>query len=95
MKIGEHVFFGGGCVVEAASIGDRCHFGEGVVVGKLCVIREHVKVLKGAVMPEGMVVPSFCVVGGRPARILGEVGDAWGTGEGEGGDLRELWRATG
>ncbi len=47
-----------------------------------------------------MTVPAGTVVGGRPARILGEVGDGWGQGGGvevedwvEGGDLRPLVRS--
>lgn len=42
------------------------------------------------------MVPSGCVIGGRPGRVLGEVGDGYGAEEGGmGGDLRELWRGTG
>ena len=48
-----------------------------------------------------MQVPSGVVVGGKPGRIVGEVGDGWGIGSGtvgegewiEGGDLRELIRS--
>jgi dynactin-5 len=46
-----------------------------------------------------MVVPPMSIVGGRPGRVIGEVGEGWGVsvggGEGwvEGGDLRELVRS--
>ena len=52
-----------------------------------------------------MVIPAGSVVGGQPARILGEVGEGWGISPGaaaggggtgdwvEGGDLRELVRS--
>lgn len=60
------------------------------------------KILPDTVVPSGMVVPPNVVVGGQPARIVGEVGEGWGTtvagmGSGgelvEGGDLRELVRS--
>lgn len=86
----------------AASVGDHVFIGNDVVVGNACVIAERVKVLDDCVMPPAMQVPSGVVVGGTPARILGEVGDGWGVaasgtlGEGEwleGGDLRALIRS--
>lgn len=96
LKIGEHVFVGRNCIVEAASIGDHVHIGPGAIVGRMVILKDWVKVLEGSVIPAGMVVASGSVVGGRPARYLGEVGDGWGVGEGvEGGDQRELWRSIG
>ena len=94
LKIGEHVFVGPNCVIEAASIGDRVHVGAGSVLGRFAILKEGCRVLEGTVVPGGMVVPSGCVVGGRPGRLLGDVGDGYGFGE-MGGDLRELWRRTG
>ena len=67
-----------------------------------CIIRENVKILPDTIVPGGMVVPPNVVVGGQPARIVGEVGEGWGStiasiGSGgelvEGGDLRELVRS--
>lgn len=101
MRILDHVFIGANATVEAALIESHVVVGEGAVVGKCAVLKEGCKVLEGAVVPGGMVVPSGAVVGGRPARVLGGVGDGWGIGEsdghgvGEGGDLREMWRAVG
>ena len=96
LKIGDHVFIGEDCVIEAASIGDHVHIGKGAVVGKMAIIKDGVKVLEGAVLPTGMVVASGSVVGGQPARVVGDVGDGWGMYEGmEGGDMRELWRSVG
>ena len=81
------------------------HVGDNVSIGAFAIVKEGVKVLNGSVLPPHMVVPSGCVVGGRPARIVGEVGEGWGVavggaggGEGEkrwveGGDLRELVRS--
>ncbi len=96
LKIGDHVFIGEGCVVEAASIGDHVYVGRGAVIGRMAILKEGVKVLEGAVVPAGMVVASGSVVGGQPARVVGDVGDGWGYHEGmEGGDMRELWRSVG
>lgn len=96
LKIGEHVFVGENAIVEAASVGDHVHVGRGAVLGRMAIVKDRVKVLEGAVVPPGMVVASGVVVGGRPARVLGELGDGWGVEEGaEGGDLRELWRSVG
>jgi len=102
MRILDHVFVGAHATVEAALVESHVVIGEGAVVGKLAVLKEGCKVLEGAVVPGGMVVPSGAVVGGKPARVLGVVGDGWGVGEwegegavGEGGDLREVWRGVG
>jgi len=102
LRIGEHVFIGERCVIMAASVGDHVFIGNDVVVGNACIIAERVKVLDGCVMPAAMQVPSGVVVGGTPARILGEVGDGWGVAAAgtladgewiEGGDLRALIRS--
>jgi len=91
LKIGDHVFVGPGSVVEAALIGNHVRIGEGCVVGKFAIIKDFVRVLDGAVVPANMVVPSFSVVAGRPARVVGEVAE----GEVEGMDLREVYRSVG
>lgn len=67
------------------------------------MVRENVKILPHTIVPANMVIPSNSLVAGRPARIIGEVGEGWGTagstgGAGleavvEGGDLRELVRS--
>jgi dynactin-5 len=90
LRVGEHVLIGADAVVEAAAIGDRVVIGEGSVVGRFAILKEGCVVLPGAVVPGGMVVPSGMVAGGRPARLVGEVGDGW-----KGGDLREMWRQVG
>lgn len=101
MKIGENVYVGAGAIVSAASVGSHVFLGERCTVGNGCILKERVKVLEGSVLADGMVVPSGVVVGGAPARILGELPDGWGVGtqeqgDGEwveGGDLRELIRS--
>lgn len=109
MKIGDNVFVGPSCTISSISISNHVHIGAGVSIGGFAIVKEGVKILPGSVVPPNMVIPSGSVVGGRPARIVGEVGEGWGVsgggvggglggGEGqekwvEGGDLRELVRS--
>lgn len=103
MKLGENVFVGPGAFVQAASVGSYVFIGKDAVVGNGCVIRDGVKILEGSIMVPGMVAPSGVIVGGRPAKIIGELPDGWGlpgSGTGaedekwvEGGELRELVRS--
>lgn len=95
LKIGDHVFVGEGAVVEAASLGNHVHIGKGAAIGSMAIIKEYAYVLDGAVVPPGMVVPSWCIVGGRPARIVGEVGEGYGVEGAEGGMARERYRVVG
>lgn len=88
LKIGDHVFVGPGSIVEAAMLGNHVYIGPNVVVGKFVIAKDFVKILEGTVVPPGMVIPSFSVVGGTPGRVVGELAE----GEIEGMDLREIYR---
>ncbi|KAH0545139.1 hypothetical protein FGG08_000751 [Glutinoglossum americanum] len=88
LKLGDHVFIGPDSIIEAAVIGSYVHIGAGSVVGKFVIIKDCVKVLDGTVIPQGMVIPSFSIVAGRPARVVDEVPE---TGQ-EMMDLREVYR---
>lgn len=100
MRIGDNVFIGPNSHVSSASISSHVYVGANCVLSPLCIIKEGSKILPNSVVPPGMTVPAGTVVGGRPAKILGEVGDGWGQGGGieadewvEGGDLRPLVRS--
>lgn len=100
MRIGDNVFIGPNSHISSASISNHVYVGAGSVLSPLCIVKESSKILPGTLVPPGMTVPAGTVVGGRPATILGEVGDGWGQsggGEGEewveGGDLRALVRS--
>jgi dynactin-5 len=91
-------------VIQAAQISSHVHIGENCVLQPFCMIKENCKILPRTVVPANMVIPPNSVVGGRPGRIIGEVGEGWGvavgaaaggSGDGwvEGGDLRELVRS--
>jgi dynactin-5 len=72
-------------------VGSRVHIGADCVIGKFAIIKDCVRVLDGTVVPPGMVVPSFSVVAGRPARVVGELPE----GAEEGLEGRELYRSVG
>lgn len=93
--MGDHVFVGENSVVEAATVGNHVHIGRDVVVGSMAILKDYVVVLDGAVVPAGMVVPSWSVVGGAPARVVGEVGEGYGVEGAEGGMARERYRLVG
>lgn len=95
LKIGDHVFVGERAVVEAASVGNHVHIGRDAVIGSMAILKDFAYVLDGAVVAPGMVVPSWCVVGGAPARIVGEVGEGYGVEGAEGGMARERYRLVG
>ncbi|GAB1734650.1 hypothetical protein NU195Hw_g9487t1 [Hortaea werneckii] len=103
LRISDNVFIGPESHISAASISSHVHIGAKCVLLPFCVIKEQCKILPGTVVPPHMVIPPGSVVAGRPARIVGEVGEGWGLlmggsggGEGEewveGGDLRPLVR---
>ncbi len=86
------MFVGERSVIEAARVEDHVTIGKDVVVGSMAILKERSQVLDGAVVPAGMVVPSHCVVGGQPARIVSEVPIAYGVEGVEGGLSRERYR---
>ncbi|KAF2231722.1 trimeric LpxA-like protein [Viridothelium virens] len=98
VKIGDHVYIGPECHVSSISIASHVHIGPRCVLGPFSIVKENVRILDGAVVPQGMVIPPGVVVGGSPARVVGEVPEGWGAsgraGETvEGGELRELVRS--
>ena len=67
------------------------HIGQNVVVGEMAIIKDYVRVLDGTVVPSHMVIPSFSIVAGKPARVVGEVPE----GGHEAFELRELYKTVG
>jgi dynactin-5 len=99
LKIGDNVFIGPGTHVACLSISSNVHIGPDCVLSNFCMIKEFCKILAGTVVPPGMMIPPGSIVAGKPARIVGEVGEGWGQGAGaegeeyvEGSDLRPLVR---
>lgn len=105
LRIADLVYIGPNSNIRAAEIRSHVHIGANVTVGNFCVIKENVKILDGAVLPAGSVWPSGSVVAGAPARVVGELAEAWGgggsLGGASGGDelvgvrARERWASVG
>ena len=98
LRIADHVYVGPHSWISAASIGSHVHIGARCRVGNMAIIKDNVRVLDDAVLPPGSVWPSGSVVAGRPARVVADLGDAWGAGGIEGGpgaNSREMWAAVG
>ncbi|KAK4186199.1 putative dynactin subunit 5 protein [Podospora australis] len=91
LRMGDHVFVGPASVLQAASIGSHVHIGAKVVVGEFAIIKDYVRILDGTVVPPNMVIPSFTVVAGQPARVIGEVPE----GGHEAFELRDLYKTVG
>ncbi|KAK3900065.1 trimeric LpxA-like protein [Staphylotrichum tortipilum] len=91
LRIGDHVFVGPASVVQAASIGSHVHIGAKVAIGEFAIVKDYVRILDGTVVPPHMVIPSFSIVAGQPARLIGEVPE----GGHEAFELRDLYRTVG
>ncbi|GAB1315225.1 Dynactin subunit 5 [Madurella fahalii] len=91
LRMGDHVFVGPGSVVQAASVGSHVHIGTKVAVGEFAIIKDYVRILDGSVIPPNMVIPSFSIVAGQPARLIGEVPE----GGHEAFELRDLYKTVG
>ncbi|RYP43752.1 hypothetical protein DL768_009707 [Monosporascus sp. mg162] len=91
LRLGDQVFIGEGSVVQAATIGSHVHIGSNVVIGEFAIIKDYVRILDGTVVPANMVIPSFSIVAGQPARVIGEVPE----GGHEAFELRELYKTVG
>ncbi|KAL2152734.1 hypothetical protein VTH82DRAFT_5919 [Thermothelomyces myriococcoides] len=55
------------------------------------IIKDYVRILDGTVVPPNMVIPSFSIVAGQPARLIGEVPE----GGHEAFVLRDLYKTVG
>jgi dynactin-5 len=98
LRIADFVYIGPHTHVNAATIGSHVSIGAHCTVGNMVVIKDNVRVLDYTVLPAGSVWASGSVVGGRPGRVVGELGEGWGAGGVEGGpgmEARELWRGVG
>ncbi|KAG9671341.1 trimeric LpxA-like protein, partial [Aureobasidium melanogenum] len=100
MRIGDNVFIGPNCHISAIAISSHVYIGANVVLSPFCIIKDNCKILPDTVVPPNMVVPVGSIVGGKPGKIIGEVGEGWGVGAGtsgeswvEGGELRDLVRS--
>jgi dynactin-5 len=91
LRIGDHVFVGQGTVVQAAAVGNHVQIGKGCTIGEFAILKDYVQVLDGAVVPPNMVIPSFSIVAGQPAKVIGEIPE----GGHEEFELRDMYKTVG
>ncbi|KAI2624124.1 trimeric LpxA-like protein [Xylaria nigripes] len=91
LRLGDHVFVGEGTVIQAATIGNHVHIGRNVVIGEFAIIKDYVRILDGTIVAPNMVIPSFSIVAGQPARVIGEIPE----GAIDAFELRELYKSVG
>ncbi|PSR85883.1 trimeric LpxA-like protein [Coniella lustricola] len=91
LRVGDHVFIGEGTVVQAASIGSHVYIGNNAVVDEFAIVKDYVRILDGTVVPPNMVIPSFTIVAGQPAHVVGEIPE----GDHDRFELRELYKTVG
>jgi dynactin-5 len=92
LRMGDHVFVGQGSVVQAATVGNHVHIGKNCTIGEFAIIKDFVRILDGTVVPPNMVIPSFSIVAGQPARLVGEMPEG---ASHEAFELRELYKTVG
>ncbi|KAF4977778.1 hypothetical protein FZEAL_5744 [Fusarium zealandicum] len=91
LRMGDHVFVGQGTVVQAAAVGNHVQIGKGCTIGEFAILKDYVKILDGTVVPPSMVIPSFSIVAGQPAKVVGEIPE----GGYEEFELRDLYKTVG
>lgn len=91
LRIGDHVFVGEGTVIQAATVGSHVYIGHNAVVDEFAIIKDYVRILDGTVVPPNMVIPSFTIVAGQPARVVGEIPE----GDLDQFELRQLYKTVG
>lgn len=72
------------CTISAIQISSHVHIGAHTTIHPFAMIKENVKILPHTVVPANMIIPPGSVVAGRPARVIGEVGEGWGVMAGGG-----------
>ncbi|KAL6857608.1 hypothetical protein ACO1O0_005049 [Amphichorda felina] len=92
LRMGDHVYVGQSTIVQAATVGSYVHIGRDCTIGEFAIIKDCVKILDGSVVPPNMVIPSFSIVGGQPARLVGELPEG---GSQEDFELRDLYKTVG
>jgi len=73
VQIGDYVFVGEGTIVEAAAIGSYVRIGKNCVIGKNTVLKDCCEIADDTVVPPNSVIPSFCLYGGVPSRLIDDL----------------------
>ena len=70
VNIGSGVTIGHGCIIHGCTILDHCLIGMGSIVLNGAIIHDHCLIGAGSLITQHMVIPSYSVVYGSPAKII-------------------------
>jgi dynactin-5 len=73
VAIGDHVYIGARCVIEAAVVGSCVVIERDCVVGPRAVIGDGVMIQARTVVPSGATLTSFGIYAGNPAELVGQL----------------------
>mmetsp|Transcript_14528 Transcript_14528/g.16791 ORF Transcript_14528/g.16791 Transcript_14528/m.16791 type:complete len:179 (-) Transcript_14528:27-563(-) len=71
IAIGDYVYIGEECSVQAHKIGTYVHIGKGCTINERAIINDCCMIEDNSVVEADAVVPSFTVYGGKPATFKG------------------------
>eukprot|EP00667_Euglena_gracilis_P018542 EG_transcript_19695 len=70
IQLGDYVYIGEGCIVEAASVGNAVFIGRNSIVGRRSLVKDCCIILPDSVLAPDTVVPPLTVYGGAPAKLV-------------------------
>jgi len=73
VSIGDFVSIGRDALVEATSISNQVVIGAGARIGAFCSLKEGCVILPASLVAPNTTIDAWCVYGGVPAMLLGEV----------------------
>ena len=73
LTIGDNVYIGKGCVIQAAAIGSNVHVGAGAIISRRCILKDCCRIEAGTVLAPDTIVPPFAIFAGTPGRLVGEL----------------------
>jgi gamma-carbonic anhydrase len=78
--IGDDALIGHMAMLHGCTVQDKGFVGLGTIVMDGCVIESHAMLAAGAMLTPGKTIPSGQMWGGRPARFMRDLDDAWKIG---------------
>ena len=69
--IGDYIFIGEGCTIQAHKIGSFVNIGKNWIIKERCILSDWWMIEDDSVLESDAVVPSFTVYGGDPAVFKG------------------------
>ncbi|KAG1714456.1 Dynactin subunit 5 [Nymphon striatum] len=73
LQIGDNVFIGEDCVINAASIGSYVVIGKNCVIGRRCVLKDCCVIADNTVLAPETVVPTFTMYSGSPGQYTEDI----------------------